>query len=165
MDTGREKKQDWGVGLGEGISILRELRETYEKLALLESEKTPAIVEQNGRLLQEKLREQESLQRAADSLEHSRYVFFSRYSENTNLKKLTEIIYADHNEIKELENEREQLYHTLLDLQVLVARNEKLLNDRVSLFREIIASLKEESDGYGIQVHREQKSMLIDING
>ncbi|MCP4135972.1 MAG: flagellar protein FlgN [bacterium] len=139
--------------------ILKAECELYENIYSLEEEKSEAILEREGRLLESLSRDQELLIAQIDILEHEREVQIENYRKINNLDDLGRDISLKDIAYSMNEDSSQQLLQYGMDLKAILlklqskqATNKKLIDDNMEFFNLLMSGIRENSSekaGYG----------------
>jgi hypothetical protein len=141
------------------IIILEHEREIYENIFHIEEDKSEAIINRNGKVIEEFSLSQEKFLKEIEHLEAERAVFMKRYKSASNIKQsrgeiiLQDIIESiDSAQGEILKQAGVELKNILLKLTKVQGLNSQLLMDNMEFYDIIISGLKNSSfisSGYG----------------
>jgi len=140
-------------------AILEHEREIYEKIYYIEEKNSKAIMERDGKLIEELSGSQEKFLKEIERLENERIALMKKYKNGSmikqnkgeiTLKDIIESIDSDQGEI--LRQAGVELKNILLKITGVQDLNSQLLTDNMEFYDIIISGLKNSSvirSGYG----------------
>ena len=147
------------VLIQELISILEHEKEIYEKIFHIEEEKSEAIINREGKVIEKLSSSQEKFLKEIEGFENERIALMRRYKSLSKIKQnrveitLQEIIDSiDSTQAEILKQAGIELQETLLKVIKVQGLNSQLLMDNMEFYDIIISGLKNSSSiksGYG----------------